>query len=220
MINEVAALLGVELPVFHELHVKASFRDHLSVIPRDAPLLIWEDPQSLPWEGEEAAMLAESADTRWLLEPFPPGVHARPEGSPESQQILILWPYHVEPVEPAFPLPTDPPFPEVAMRGMSAMLPGLRAYFDQLPKPYVDGGYYTKTRENRPLSGMLPVEGAYVIGALSGYGLMAACAAAELLAAHVTGGALPPYAPAFSLDRYRDPAYLRRLDQWGETGQL
>ena len=31
----------------------------------------------------------------------------------------------------------------------------------------IDGGYYCKTQENRPLVGPLPVAGAYMIGALS-----------------------------------------------------
>ena len=82
------------------------------------------------------------------------------------------------------------------------------------------GGYYTKTRENRLLCGPLPVERAYVVGACSGYGLMAACAAGELLAAHLAGGPLPPYAAAFSLERYEDPAYRRILESWWTTSQL
>ena len=84
----------------------------------------------------------------------------------------------------------------------------------------LDGGYYTKTVENRPLIGPLPIPGAYVIGALSGFGVMAACAAGELLAAHVTKSELPEYANAFLLDRYMDPIYSSKLDSWEETGQL
>jgi sarcosine oxidase subunit beta len=49
---------------------------------------------------------------------------------------------------------------------------------------------------------------------------MAACAGGELLAAHITGAALPAYAPAFLLSRYDDPAYRRKVEQWGSTGQL
>ena len=63
-------------------------------------------------------------------------------------------------------------------------------------------------------------DAAYVLGALSGYGLMAACAAAELLAAHMTSATLPIYAQAFSLERYADPAYQRLVKEWGSTGQL
>ena len=100
------------------------------------------------------------------------------------------------------------------------MIPGLAAYFEQMPRPYVDGGYYTKTRENRLLSCPLPVSGAYLLGALSGYGLMAALAAAELLAAHVVGGAMPAYAPAFDLRRYEDDAYLRQIEDWAGSLQL
>jgi len=84
----------------------------------------------------------------------------------------------------------------------------------------VDGGYYTKTRENRVLASPLPVEGAYVLGALSGYGLMASNGAAELLADYIVGRPLPRYAPAFRLDRYDDPAYRALLARWGDSGQL
>jgi sarcosine oxidase, subunit beta len=84
----------------------------------------------------------------------------------------------------------------------------------------VDGGYYTKTGENRPLIGPLPVEGAYIIGALSGFGIMAGCAAGELLSAHVTGSGVPSYAPWFLLERYEDPDYRALLDDWDESGQL
>jgi glycine/D-amino acid oxidase-like deaminating enzyme len=123
-------------------------------------------------------------------------------------------------VAPAFPVAIDPEFPETVLRGMTTLVPGLAAYLEKLPKSYVDGGYYTKTRENRPLIGPLPVAGAYILAALSGYGLMAACAGGELLAAHLTGSALPAYAPAFLLSRYDDPAYQHQLAKWGSTGQL
>ena len=100
------------------------------------------------------------------------------------------------------------------------MIPGLSAYLVRLPRCVVDGGYYAKTRENRFLAGPLPVEGAYVIGALSGYGLMASNGAADLLADYICARPLPRYAPAFRFDRYQDPGYAKLLEQWGETGQF
>ena len=220
MLKQVGAMLGVDLPVFSELHVKASFTDHLGIVPRDAPLLIWEDSQHLDWSDEERTFLADDPDTNWLLDEFPAGVHCRPEGGTHSQQILILWPYHVHPVKEVFPIPTDPFFPELALRGMARMIPGLSAYFDQMPRPYVDGGYYTKTRENRLLAGPLPVQGAYVLGGLSGFGLMASLGAGELVAGHIAGVDLPDYAPSFTLARYDDPAYLAMLEDWGPSSQL
>jgi glycine/D-amino acid oxidase-like deaminating enzyme len=219
-LKEVGRMLGVDLAVFSELHGKIAFNDHLRVLPREAPLLIWTDPQYVPWSEEERGMLAESKETKWLLEELPVGVHGRPEGRKESGMWLLLWTYDMEPVEPTFPPRFDPRYPEIVLRGMTTMLPALTAYFDRIPKCVVDGGYYTKTRENRPLIGPLPVEGAYVIGALSGYGQMASSAAGELLARHITGGRLPSYAPAFSVDRYQDPEYLKLLETWGASGQL
>ena len=219
-LKPVGRMVGTELPVFCELHAKVFFPDHLGVIPRDAPFLIWADPQFAPWTDEERAWLEESDEMKWALERLPAGVHTRPEGPAGSAMALMLWDYHNQPVEPVAS-PTFPPnFPDVVLRGLATMIPGLRAYFDRPPRLSVDGGYYTKTRENRPLIGPLPVRGAYVIGALSGYGLMAAPAAGELLASHITGRPLPSYAPAFSLERYDDPEYQQLLGNWGSTGQL
>jgi glycine/D-amino acid oxidase-like deaminating enzyme len=220
LVKEVGAMLGLDLPVFSELHLKSALEDRLGVIDRAAPLVIWEDEQCLPWSEEERAALAESPDSAHLLAPFPGGIHFRPEGGHGATTLLLLWAYHLEPVATHLPVPIDPQFSETVLRGMSTLAPGLGVYLDRLPKTYVDGGYYTKTRENRPLIGPLPVAGAYIFAALSGFGLMAACAGGELLGAHIAGAALPAYAPAFMLSRYDDPAYCARLAAWGATGQL
>lgn len=219
-LKQVGRMLGLDIPVYTELHLKVAFKDPLGIVGRDAPLLIWEDAQSLPWTDDERKSLAEDAETKWLTESFPAGAHTRPEGAGDSQTVLMLWEYKTRAIEPTFPLPLDEQYPEIAMRGVSAMLPGLKQYFDKMPKPQLDGGYYTRTRENRLLAGPLNVEGAYVIGAVSGYGIMSACAAGELLAAHIAGISLPSYAPAFSPARYDDPEYQKRLENWGDSGQL
>lgn len=218
-LGETAAMLGVKLPVFAELHLKVAIPDPLGLVPRDAPLLIWDDPQYLPWTSEERSILEEAGET-WLLEEMPSGIHTRPEGGAESNIILLLWEYRAQRTAPVFPIPLDERYPEIALRGMAAMLPRFRAYFERPPRPYLDGGYYLKTEENRPLIGALPVDGAYVSGAFSGFGIMASCAAGELLATQIVGGELPDYARAFSLERYADPAYQRLLENWGESGQL
>jgi glycine/D-amino acid oxidase-like deaminating enzyme len=218
--NEVARMIGLELPVVNERHFKVYFNDHEGAIRRNAPMLIWLDETKLPWSEEERQVLEQDESTRWLLETFPSGVHCRPEGGDASTALIVLFNHHLEPVQPSFPLKPDPLTPELALRGMSVMLPGLRRYFDRAPKSTMDGGYYTKTPENRPLIGPLPVSGAFIVGALGGFGLMASCAAGELLAAHVTGSSLPSYARAFLPSRYGDPAYQRLLETWGDVGQL
>jgi glycine/D-amino acid oxidase-like deaminating enzyme len=219
-VKPVAEAFGVDLPVYCELHLKVSAQDSLGIIPRDAPLLIWQDAQKLPWNQEEADFLKDDPASRWLLDEFPPGVHTRPEGLADSPIFLMLWEYHTREVEPNWPPALDPDYPEIALRGLSTMIPTLSQYFDKPPRPFMDGGYYTKTRENRPLIGPLPVEGAWVIGALSGFGLMASMAAGELLALHMLDKNLPAYAPAFDLNRYQDPQYVSNLSKWDDSGQL
>lgn len=219
-LKKVGNLLGVDLPVYTELHLKAAIKDTLGVVGRDAPLLIWNDAQILPWEDDERETLAEDCETRWLAEPFPAGVHTRPEGSGENHTILMLWEYQSRVMDPVWPPKMDEQYPEVALRGLAAMLPRMKEYFAKMPRPQIDGGYYTKTRENRPLVGPMGVDGAYVIGAVSGYGIMSACGVGDLLAAHVTGAELPSYAPAFELARYDDPEYQKQLENWGDSGQL
>jgi glycine/D-amino acid oxidase-like deaminating enzyme len=218
--GQIAGLLGVELPIFNQLHLKAAIGDSLGAVARAAPMLICSDPIGLGWSEDERAALLEDESMVWMAGLLPPGAHCRPEGEGGSDQLLMLWDYHNSAVEPRFPPPLDPEFPEVVLRGLSAMIPGLRGYLARIPRAYLDGGYYTRTRENRPLIGPMPLAGAYLICALSGFGIMAACAAAELLAAHVCGETLPAYAPAFRLERYADPAYAALLDAWGGGGQL
>ena len=217
---EVARLLGIELPVSCECHVKVSFRDAGQAVPGDAPLLVWADPVELPWSAEERADLAAHEETRPLLAPFPAGVHGRPEGTPGEHWLLMLWSYDTDAVRPVFPIPIDERLPEIALRGWSRMLPSLKRYFSRLPRMTLDGGYYTKTPENRPLIGPLPVTGAYVNAAYSGFGIMGACAGGELLAAHVCETPLPDYAPALHPARFEEPTYLDAFADTGTAGQL
>ena len=220
--RQLAALTGVDLPLFSEMHLKVAFEDTLGVVDRNTGLVILDDAQQLPWSDDERADLAADDATRWLTAPLPAGIHLRPEGYRNNQTVLMLWDYHSAHRFdlPELPLPEDPFYPEVVMRGMVRLAPGLARYLDRLPPVYVDGGYYTKTEENRPLIGPTPVEGSWINAALSGYGLMAAPAAGELIAQSLTGEALPSYHAAFRLDRYDDPAYRAMFASWGSTGQL
>jgi glycine/D-amino acid oxidase-like deaminating enzyme len=219
-LKEVGTLLGLDIPVFTELHLKMMVRDPLGAVGRDAPLLIWDDEQSLPWEADERTALAEDASTRWLTEVFPAGAHLRPEGGEGSQVLVMLWEYKTRLAPPIEPPVMDEDFPEVTFRGLSRMVPRLREYFTKMPRPQMDGGYYTKTRDNKPLVGPLGVDGAFVVGAVSGYGIMSGCAVGELLAAHVTGAELPSYAEALSPARFDDLDYLKQLETQTESGQL
>lgn len=221
LLKSVAALLGLDMPVINEAHGKIVFRDDLNILPNDAPFLICDDPIRLAWSEAEQRELAPSAQTRWLLDEFPTGVHLRTRGDAQKQELIVVWAYETKPVEAVFPPQFSPWFGEVLLRGIARLIPGLAVYFGQSGKVAVDGGYYTKTRENLPLIGALPVQNAYVVGALSGYGVMAAHAAGELIAMYIGGGELPTYASAFALDRYADLNYVALLDQRdASVGQL
>jgi glycine/D-amino acid oxidase-like deaminating enzyme len=217
MQKEMAQMVDLDLPIFAERHHKVSFAD-TDGVPRSAPMMIWLDAQYLPWSDDERAALEADDEARWLLQEFPAGVHGRPDG---AHATLVLFNHHGEAVAPEFPLPEPPPYyAEIALRGMSTMVPGLRAYAGKPSRPYVDGGYYVKTRENRPLIGPTPVDGLYISSGYSGFGVMASCAGGELIARHITGAPLPDYAPAFLLSRYQNDEYISLLDRWGDGGQL
>ena len=217
-LKDIGKLLGVNIPVLNELHLKAVIKDSLGVVGRDAPLLIWNDAQKLKWDNDEQEALSEDDTTRWMTETLPSGAHTRPEGA--GNDVIMLWEYQTKTTEVVDPPLMDKQYPELALRGLAAMLPRMNEYFTKMPRPQLDGGYYTKTRENRPIVGPMGVEGAFVIGAVSGYGIMSACGVGDLLAAHVTGSKLPSYANAFLLSRYDDPGYQKQLANWGDTGQL
>jgi len=214
-----ASLAGSDLPVVVERHVKITLPDALTVIPRETPLIIWNDPIDLCWTNEEREILEASDETRYLTETFPAGVHGRPVGA--GNTIFIYWTYDSEVMQmPSFPIEADHVYPEILLRGMARMVPGLSEYFDPMPQPYVDGGYYTKVADNRPLIGPLDVPGTFVSGAFSGYGIMASYAGAELVTAHMLGLKLPDYAAAFSATRFKDADYMAKLAGLSASGQI
>ena len=210
----VASLLGVTLPVFHELHAKVTFRDREGAIRRDAPFLIWNDPLHIAWSSDERREFGDQSD-------FPGGVHIRPVDLTRGDELYLIWTFETDRREYEWPPAFDKRYAEVVLRGCAAMAPAMAPYVAAQSRGITDGGYYCKTPENRPLVGPLPVDGAFVTGALSGFGLMSAHCAGELVAAHVTGGMVPDYARWFLPSRYDDPEYRRRVDEWGPlVGQL
>jgi len=196
-----ASRLELGVPIVNELHGKVSFEDDAGVIPRDAPLMIWNDAVDLGALGT-----------------FPPAVHLRPRG---ARSLLGVWTYDARVTPATFPPAFPRDYAEIVLRGLAVMCPGLSRYAGGARETIVDGGYYCKAPDNRPLIGPTRIEGVYVLGALSGFGIMASQAAAELLAVHLLDQPVPDYAAAFHPSRFHDPAYrktLARLD--ANSGQL
>jgi glycine/D-amino acid oxidase-like deaminating enzyme len=216
---EVARLVGLELPVFHELHAKVTFDDELRLVPRELPLVIWSDEVTLDWPAEVRQGLADDPELAPLLAPLPGGVHFRPEGGHDSRKLLLLWAFDAAPTAPLQPPRFPPHLVEVVARGIARMMPAFAVYLERLRRPFVDGGYYTKVPDNLPLLGPTAVPGFHLLGALSGYGIMAAMGAADLVADHLTGAALRPYAGAFLPERFAG-AWQDRLATTATAGQL
>jgi glycine/D-amino acid oxidase-like deaminating enzyme len=220
-LKDAGKMLGVEFPVENELHGKIAIRDEHNIIPQESPLMLWDDPVNLSWSPEERAEIESSPDTQYLLDEFPGGVHFKPEGGLDSHIQLALWTYDTHTQDPIWPPTFDQYYAEIVLRGLVHFVPGFEIYLRKRKPITVDGGYYCKTVENRPLIGPLPVDGAYVYGALSGFGIMAGMAGGELLGAHVAKSALPDYAPYFSFNRYQDPKYQALMEELVRaSGQL
>jgi glycine/D-amino acid oxidase-like deaminating enzyme len=225
-VNRIAGMLGQELPVKNILQQKIAFEDHLGAIPRDMPFSIDLDAKQLNWSDEERSMLAEDPELSWLAKTLPGGTHCRPDGGPHGKWVKLGWAYNEqiaeEPQEDlANDRATDPSFPEIVIRGAAEFLPTLQSYITSPPPRFSHyGGYYTMTDENWPIIGPLDGHGAFVIGALSGFGSMAACAAGKLCAATICGDTLAPYADDLSLARYSNKTLMAELAAASSKGLL
>ena len=179
-------------------------------------------------------------------------MHLRPYG-PDT--LLLLWEYWHGDWPVGSPPDLTPSFdvemfPEVCVRGLQTMVPGLGSYLGNIPRStIVDGGYYTETPELLPLVGPVGgegLEGAWLCGGLAGYGVMAAnvsraiiawiwvaffpecqqssCGqgAGELVAQHIVGSELPSYAEALLPGRYARPEYAEAMAEMmkGDGGAI
>ena len=219
--GEIAEMIGVTLPVTNVFQQKIAFEDRAGVIPRRMPFSIDLDGQVIDWSDEEMALLRQESETAWLTEPMPGAIHCRPDGGEKGRWIKLGWAYEQNPTQAQWEPQVDDHFPEIVLRGASRLVPGLKAYYGALPRQMTHyGGYYTMTEENWPLIGPMGVEGSYVIGALSGFGTMAACAAGSLCAKWLVGADLPDYAADLSLARYDDAALMAGLAEMQSKGVL
>jgi glycine/D-amino acid oxidase-like deaminating enzyme len=211
-VRDVGAMLGEDLPVKCVYQQKIAFRDREGAIPRDMPFTIDLDGQTLAWSDEDRLLLASDPSARRLVEPMTGGIHCRPDGSADGTWIKLGWAYNETAADPHQEDPLDPQFPDTVLRGASRLNPALAAYIGQLPRgAHHYGGYYTMTEENWPLIGRMKTDGAFIAGALSGFGSMAACSTGALCAAWVAGKSVPDYARSLCSDRYADQALMTRL---------
>lgn len=199
-----ARMLGLELPLACELRVTLALAGTADALPREAPLLICGDPVELERPAGDRRARETDADAAAWLRPSPAGVHVQSRERP--RELLLTWTDGAAPAEPERPQQGDVREREAALGAAVRMIPALRAHAGRAAEGAVEAGGCCRTPEHRPLAGPLPVEGAWVIGALSDFGIMGCHAAADLLAAHLLGMPLPEYAAAFAPPRDADAA--------------
>ncbi|KAH8082140.1 FAD dependent oxidoreductase [Aureococcus anophagefferens] len=232
MASEVARALGVDapgdgrrLPLRNHLHAKVVFRDAAGAVPRDAPMMISLDPQTI-WpvdDDDERAALAEAfgeAAAAKLTGTAGPGVHLRPYA---HDALLLLWEHWhgdwavAEPpdLHPAFDADL---FPEVCLRGLASFIPAL-ARRRRPGDRRSSAAATTETPELVPLLGPVPgARGAFLCGASRA---TASWPRTPRASCRPRGDELPWYAPAMAPARYADPAYadtVRRIAEAGDGG--
>ncbi len=220
-LNSVAGMLDIHLPVSNVLQQKIAFEDAAGAIPRRMPFSIDLDGQRLDWTDEERDLLAEDPALVWLTEDMPGSIHCRPDGGDRGNWIKLGWAYNETPSQECLEPVLDDNFPEIVLRGAARLNPSLKSYYGHLPRNMTHyGGFYTMTEENWPLVGPMGVDGTFVVGAMSGFGTMAACAAGELCANWLLGAELPDYANALSLSRRDDADLMIELREQKSRGLL
>ncbi|WND01634.1 FAD-dependent oxidoreductase [Temperatibacter marinus] len=220
-VQAIAEMLGEKLPVSNILQQKIAFKDKLKAIDRSMPFTIDLDTQFIDWSDEDRSLLAEEESLKWLTEEMPGAVHCRPEGGLNGDWLKLGWAYNTEVSDATLTPSFEDSFPEIVLRGAARLHPSLKQYYDKLPSERSHyGGYYTMTPENWPLIGPMKTQNAYVIGAMSGFGTMAACAAGDLCARWVHDESKPAYAEDLSLMRYNNKAFMSDLLSSDKRGIL
>lgn len=216
-LRDVGTMLGEDVPVKCVYQQKIAFPDTAHALPRDMPFTIDLDRQALAWSDEDREILAADSSTRHLVEPMNGGVHCRPDGPVDGTWIKLGWAFNEKASDPHGEEPIDSQFPDTVLRGASRLNPKLATYIGRLPRGTRHyGGYYTMTEENWPLIGPMKTPGAFVAGALSGFGSMAACATGAVCAAWVAGRPVPPYARSLTSERHGDAALMAELTELGK----
>lgn len=220
-LGHIGQMLGYDLPVENVRQQKIAFEDRHGVIPRNMPFSIDLDAQTIDWDDEDRALLADDPETAWLAAQMPGAIHCKAEGGEHGAWIKLGWAYTSEPSDAQWAPELDPRFPEIVLHGAARLNPGLKRYYGHLPRQMSHyGGYYTMTPENWPLIGPAGPEGSFVVGALSGFGTMAACASGHIAAEIITGGTLPDYGTKLTLARYDDADFVDQLKEMAQSSVL
>lgn len=211
-LTEIADRLNLSLPINNVFHQKVMLRDNGQVLPDDMPFMIFTDSPTCHWTHGERVYIESHTHSRFV----PGNFHIR---RVNPQWIHLGWAFNNQLTLELEEQPFDELFPGVVIKGLSSFIPALAPYIDTIPQPIVvSGGFYTRTPENLPVIQEL-YQGIYVIGALSGYGVMMGCGVGEIMSNMIADEKVPDYIQHFSASRYDDPAYVKQMESM-PSGEL
>ena len=211
----VAAMLGVTLPVFHELHAKVTFRDRRRAVQRDAPFLIWNDPLHIDWSPAPNGATSVSNKTSRAAFTSAPWIsrtamsfisfgHSKRTGATTSGRRLSIV--------------ATPRSCSAAVRKWSGdgAIRRRRATRHHRRRILLQDAGESPSR--RAVAGRGRIRDRRALRLRTH---VRARAPVSSLAAHVVERTLPDYARWFLPSRYDDPAYRRLVEEWGPlVGQL
>ena len=231
--QELSSCLGIELPIKNVYQQKIAFADTLHAVDRKQPFTIDLDPQLIDWTDDERQAIQQDPILARFTDTMPGAIHCRPDGGETGNRIKLGWAYNEAATDPAeqthlrnhlqehLQEQLQEHFPEIVLRGAARLNPRLKRYYQGFPRDFTHyGGYYTMTEENWPLIGNTTLPGYTIAIAMSGFGSMAACAAGELAALYITGGTLPDYADALSLQRSNNTGLMQEINELNSKGIL
>ncbi len=194
-----AGRLALSLPLFLESEPLFIPAELDRVVPNDCPNLVSVDQERLDWSGTEEQRLERDPRLKPLLFELPGGFELDSgAGSPPAAS----WGMRIR--EPQFQWPPVVPseLREAMVRVLVRLIPGAIHSRGGGRGGTVSGSYTVVTEDRYPLFGPLSNGPIFWLG---GFGRMApslALGAADLLARVIVGEALPPFAQAFSPDRF------------------
>ena len=150
LLPDAARLLGLTLPVFSEQHHKIAIEDTRGAVPRDAPFLIWTMPRPSPGAPRSARRSRPSPSSAGCSSRSRRASHApggREPGEPDAARALVVRLGADRRRRSRCRSRPTTPTGFAGWRACCRASPGTRP---AMPRAYVYGGYYAKTRENRP----------------------------------------------------------------------
>jgi len=134
MLKNLANILkdsSISLPLTNEIHAKVIINDKDGVVPRDAPLVLYDDAINIDWTDNQRKFLASDSKLSWMTEQIKGGAHFRPLGGVNSIELVGIWTYNADTddgIPPPFHPAIDDYYGEIVLQGIAKFVPEMKRY--------------------------------------------------------------------------------------------